>query len=716
MVAINEDDMVDDARDMILRKYANSLGKSFDSPDVNLRIHPREQGISASQRSGSAQQMPPSPLQEERVLRPDEVLSRTLDVYFPGGQSVEEALLIDVPPPPQSSHRTKRTPRHSPGVFASHTGHFASHAEESYRPSESDKDYFTAAVLNPGRGSAAAHSPGHAGQSILIGPGGHPSIAVINGGQLPALPSPSAADRAMSLATQSVRRHTGRPKVGRTHTSSPTIVQSVSHLADARPNIATAAAVPPPPLGTPPHPPARATTPPARVSSPRPPKPRRPKKVGTNLGSATPGPSSGLLATVPPINVLVVEDNIINLRLLEAFLKRLKVRSHSAMNGREAVNKWRQGGFHLVLMDIQLPVMNGLEATKEIRRLEKVNGVGAFVKSIEEERAEKGRQTQQDEKRDAEPTTPQDEEKERERNHLGNRELFKSPVIIVALTASSLHSDRSEALAAGCNDFLTKPVNLAWLERKLKEWGCMQALIDFDGWREWKDFQSAPADTTSAGNKGTGKGAGHRTSNAGSGLPGLKLAQRSDSASVNKSVPSSKDPAAIASGATAPPAANATASALQDLNARNDSQDSTTTLDSMTSDDADSIDTAMPTRPSARRVAAVSSPLGPNISVQAPTPRQSVEGANLPRVDTALAGTRSTSGSPKIGTSGASPRSLSSLSLSSAGDGQGDTGSDRDRSTERRRRTKRSSLGHSGLTAVEEREGEETKGEVKVGA
>ncbi|KAK4222554.1 eukaryotic mitochondrial regulator protein-domain-containing protein [Podospora fimiseda] len=292
LVTINEEDLVDDVRDMILRKYSNSLGRQFDSPDLVLKIIPREQQ------------------RQDRILGPEEPMARTLDAYFPGGQTVEEALIIDVP-------QRRLTPRSSPRTGPPHAQHLTS-------VKKTDNPALPAGMLSGG---------------------------------------------------------------------------------------------------------------------------------------------------VPPINVLIVEDNIINLRLLEAFIKRLKVRWATAMNGREAVTKWRNGGFHLVLMDIQLPIMNGLDATREIRRLERINSIGAFSAAT----SGKGK-------------SEIDTREETEDDILPNRERFKSPVIIVALTASSLQSDRHEALAAGCNDFLTKPVTYVWLERKVMEWGCMQALIDFDGWRQWKTY------------------------------------------------------------------------------------------------------------------------------------------------------------------------------------------------------------------------------------
>lgn len=201
----------------------------------------------------------------------------------------------------------------------------------------------------------------------------------------------------------------------------------------------------PPPMPTPPIPkevtPHEAAPPPVpRNASPRP-KPNN-KRSKKNVEKTPQASGSVRDGAVPPINVLIVEDNIINLRLLEAFMKRLKVRWSTAMNGKDAVTKWREGGFHLVLMDIQLPVMNGLDATKEIRRLERVNNIGVFSDSAS-----------------TTPTFPNGTTIDSIPDcvdSLMNTALFKSPVIIVALTASSLQSDRHEALAAGCNDFLTK--------------------------------------------------------------------------------------------------------------------------------------------------------------------------------------------------------------------------------------------------------------------
>ncbi|KAF2152998.1 hypothetical protein K461DRAFT_312497 [Myriangium duriaei CBS 260.36] len=497
LVAIRDDDLVDDVRDKILQKYANSLGRSFDSPDVMLRILSRTEG---------AKQIPP-----DRLLGPEEEIGKVLDTYYPNGQTVSDALVIDIPP--------KRTPRPSPRHH--HTQSNSSYqALEDYRPQESGTDYFPPmppAVAHAINGQVATSHDPRALSGVLRLPEHTRALSVLGTGQVPPLPSPGAATRRQ------------RPKYGRQHTSSPTIIghapaaaatvvvsspgpSQTQHLqlrANQRPRHDSNAserptgAPAPPPLPTPPAPEAPPT---GRGSPPPTPIPRDPHRGTKPRKSRKPTPTNGattksanptlqtsslLDGSVPPINVLIVEDNIINLKLLEAFMKRLKVRWSTAMNGQIAVNKWRTGGFHLVLMDIQLPIMSGLDATKEIRRLERVNGIGVFSSSTPPTPLPRTGSSDETVTSPSPTKTDSAETKDSSLDKLNMEEgLFKSPVIIVALTASSLQSDRHEALAAGCNDFLTKPVNFVWMERKVKEWGCMQALIDFDGWRKWKDFSA----------------------------------------------------------------------------------------------------------------------------------------------------------------------------------------------------------------------------------
>ncbi|KAF5322460.1 hypothetical protein D9619_001179 [Psilocybe cf. subviscida] len=197
-------------------------------------------------------------------------------------------------------------------------------------------------------------------------------------------------------------------------------------------------------------------------------------------GTATKKSKSSVLSDaniVPPISVLIVDDNPINQTILSTFMKRKKIKYESASNGQEAVEKWKTGGFHLILMDIQMPVMDGIQATTEIRRLEKLNAAAGYP-----------------------PTSPTSEGTGTPSGSTSatsdNRSLnspYRSSVIIVALTASSLQSDRVAALAAGCNDFLTKPVSLLWLNNKIIEWGSIKAL------QMWADIRPEAVSSIQSG-------------------------------------------------------------------------------------------------------------------------------------------------------------------------------------------------------------------------
>ncbi|KAI2967508.1 hypothetical protein CBS147323_4732 [Aspergillus niger] len=446
LVPISLDSLVDELRDQVILKYSNSLGRTFDAPDIVIRITPRD---------GSNRQATP-----DRMLSPEEPLASVVDTYYPGGQAIEEALIIDIP--------SRRTPKPSPR----HSVYYNHHHSE---PGEHG-EYFPLMPANPSVPTPPTH-PSNSSASVNAHPA--PSISILTTGMAPPLPSPGSRGT----------RHPRRPPLTRHATNSPTILNQAPTAKD--PGIVPSS-IPPQPapsIPTPPGPPpespqAKSLTPPARGASPRPrPSTSSAKPKKTSAAQSLSGVFGGLIeGTVPPINVLIVEDNNINQRLLEAFMKRLSVRWKCAANGEEAVNKWRQGGFHLVLMDIQLPVMNGLDATKEIRRLERLNGVGVFPKTAD------GRSSAATANAASPSAIVGSREPLKAEDTLHDLSLFKSPVIIVALTASSLQSDRHEALAAGCNDFLTKPVRFEWLEQKVTEWGCMQALIDFEGWRKWRGY------------------------------------------------------------------------------------------------------------------------------------------------------------------------------------------------------------------------------------
>jgi CheY-like chemotaxis protein len=119
-----------------------------------------------------------------------------------------------------------------------------------------------------------------------------------------------------------------------------------------------------------------------------------------------------------PLRVLVAEDNPVNQRVTRHLLEKLGHEIHLAANGAEAIQAWREREFDAILMDCQMPEMDGFEATRRIREAEAGNGARH---------------------------TP-----------------------IIAMTANAMAGDREACLAAGMEDHLAKPVNLQALDEALR--------------------------------------------------------------------------------------------------------------------------------------------------------------------------------------------------------------------------------------------------------
>lgn len=128
------------------------------------------------------------------------------------------------------------------------------------------------------------------------------------------------------------------------------------------------------------------------------------------------GKTTVAIASLYPWNILLAEDDRINQHVAIAILKRFGYTAAIANNGRKAIEMWEEQHYNLILMDMQMPELDGLEATKIIR----------------------GKDTRQ-------------------------------PVII-AMTANALQEDREKCLAAGMNDYISKPINQQELTALLKKW------------------------------------------------------------------------------------------------------------------------------------------------------------------------------------------------------------------------------------------------------
>jgi CheY-like chemotaxis protein len=127
-----------------------------------------------------------------------------------------------------------------------------------------------------------------------------------------------------------------------------------------------------------------------------------------------------------PLRLLLCDDNIINQKVALRLLQQMGYRADLVGNGKEALAALERTSYDLIFMDVMMPEMNGLEATSAIR------------------------------------------ERQKKPAEFPN---YKSPMIIVAMTASAMQGDREKCLAAGMDDYLAKPVRLEDIRSIIERWG-----------------------------------------------------------------------------------------------------------------------------------------------------------------------------------------------------------------------------------------------------
>ena len=168
------------------------------------------------------------------------------------------------------------------------------------------------------------------------------------------------------------------------------------------------------------------------------------------FGHAPASPIPGLGGTkglrFEDVSILLVEDHALNQKVAVELLTKTGLQVTVARHGQEAVAWVQRQGFDLVLMDIQMPVMDGLTATEEIRRLE---AEGKVVR--------------------------------RPRPSSGVKGAEASPLPIIAFTANAMSGDAARSRAAGMNDHVAKPIEPTELFRALQRWLPAKAVVSGQG-------------------------------------------------------------------------------------------------------------------------------------------------------------------------------------------------------------------------------------------
>jgi CheY-like chemotaxis protein/HPt (histidine-containing phosphotransfer) domain-containing protein len=133
-----------------------------------------------------------------------------------------------------------------------------------------------------------------------------------------------------------------------------------------------------------------------------------------------------LLASRVPLRVLLTDDNVINQKVASRLLQQLGYRADIANNGLEAIQALERQPYDLIFMDVQMPELDGLEATRRIRQ------------------------------RQSDPAA---------------HPHFQQPIIIIAMTANAMQGDREKCLAAGMDAYLSKPVRPEALQAVIETLG-----------------------------------------------------------------------------------------------------------------------------------------------------------------------------------------------------------------------------------------------------